>query len=117
MGGVRRLTMVRRMARSPGRSGNQRRDWASGSLRRAKTKPLCHRRADVWKRRRGRWGRGRTGSIRANRQHLVLAFGEEQVEGLLSIGGALLRLEPDVVGQLLDVDERSERVLDERDAI
>ena len=55
-------------------------------------------------------GRGRP--IRSDRQHLVDAFCEKQIERLAAVGGSLLRVQPDVVRQLLDVDERSGRILD-----
>ena len=61
-------------------------------------------------------GRGRAGA-RSDRQQLVDAFGEQQVQRPLPVGRALLRVQPDVVRQLLDVDERADRILDERDLV
>ena len=39
------------------------------------------------------------------------------MQRLLPVGGALLRIQPHVVRELLDVDEGSEGILDQRDLI
>src|SRR5687767_14890870 len=96
------------------RLSDERWDRSPWGILQRHAEPLRHSGADIGERDAFLRARARSRLIRPNGQQLVHAFGEEQIERMRAIGRPFLRIQPDVIGELLDIDERAGWIFDER---